>query len=95
MDRVKASFVAGLNWLPRDAAHLDGGEFAREILAPQRVQVDDKTGNKRWAWTKGVDHYYLAEAYDLLARARLGSGIAAGRVVGANKPRESAKYGAW
>jgi hypothetical protein len=95
LDQVRDSFAAGLNWLPRNWQYLDGGDFSRQMQTPKRVQVDDRHGNKRWVWTKGVDHYYLADAYDWAARQRLGGHVAPGSVYGAGKARMASGLGQW
>lgn len=95
LDQVRDSFAANLNQLPREWTHLDGGDFARQMQTPKRVQAEDRHGNKRWVWTKGVDHYYLADAYDWAARQRLGTAFAPGAVCGAGRSRQAPGMGAW
>jgi len=56
------------NWLPRNAATLDGGEYVRQMTAPVRVLVEDSRGNPRHVWTKGgADHHRHADNYDKIA----------------------------
>jgi len=68
LDDTAQDILMGRNWLPRNAATLDGGEFVAQMTAPVRTLVTGPTGNQRYVWTKpGADHHRHADNYDKIA----------------------------
>ena len=68
LDAATARIRKQLNWLPRAARDLLGGDYYAHMQAPKRV-LREEPAPPRYIWTKGVDHQRLADAYDELAAA--------------------------
>lgn len=68
IDTAVARFRDGLVRIPQDWESVDGGEFKRQMTAPNRVL--DAGG--RPVWTKGSDHYFHAYVYNTLAKQAFG-----------------------
>ena len=67
MDRVHATYVRRLNWLPRNWRELSNRHYGSEMMTPTRVSEVATDGRERFVWTPGQDHSYLADTYDLVA----------------------------
>jgi hypothetical protein len=70
LDDATEDVRTGRNWLPRNVATLDGGDYVDQMTAPVRVLVTDPRGNQRYVWTKpAADHHRHADNYDKIAAA--------------------------
>lgn len=68
LDDATEDVLLGRNWLPRDAATIEGGEFFAQMSAPVRVLVQGAGGAMRYVWSKpAADHYRHADNYDKIA----------------------------
>ena len=68
LDDATEDVLMARNWLPRNAATLDGGEFAAQMTAPVRQLIAGPHGSKRYVWTKpAADHHRHADNYDKIA----------------------------
>ena len=79
LDAVKNAFEERKLVLPLGAEGLDGGEYFKQLQASTRIlewEGDDR-GKSRFTWVNGKpNHYFLAEAYCLLAfEISRGSGV--------------------
>ena len=68
LDDATEDILTGRNWLPRNTATLDDGDYAKQMLAPVRTLAEDARGNPRYVWTKpAADHHRHADSYDKIA----------------------------
>ena len=67
LDRAYAQLKTGKNLLPTNYASILQGAYVSEMTALVREVTEDAKGNLKYSWTKGNDHAFLADAYDILA----------------------------
>lgn len=67
LDRTYAQLKTAKNLLPTNYPYIMQGAYVSEMTALVREVSEDSKGNIRYSWTKGTDHAFLADTYDILA----------------------------
>lgn len=67
IDRTYSQLKTGRNFLPSNYVHIFGGAYVSEMTSLVREVTEDRNGKLRYSWTKGNDHSFLADTYDILA----------------------------
>jgi len=72
-DNAYQEVEQGYLTLPKNWATLDGGDFAKQMLAPTRIWVEDKA---KFIWDEGnqADHHFHANVYEGLAASMIATG---------------------
>lgn len=67
LDRTYAQLKTAKNLLPTNYPYIMQGAYVSEMTALVREVSEDSKGNIKYSWTKGTDHAFLADTYDILA----------------------------
>jgi len=67
LDRAYAQLKTGKNLIPINYRHILDGAYVSEMTSLVREVSEDSKGNLKYSWTKGTDHAFLADTYDILA----------------------------
>ena len=67
MDRAYAQLKTGKNLMPANYRFILNGFYVSEMTCPVREVSENNKGDLKYSWTKGNDHSYLADCYDIMA----------------------------